>query len=91
MVHRLSCSVAYGIFPDLGLNAFACTGRQILIHCTTREVLKQHLDVGFHGTSPDALIVAYVENRLPEYQDLPACCHCLLCPFITLVSLMNLK
>ena len=38
---RLSCSVACGIFPDQGLNqtSVSCLGRQIFIHCTTREVL----------------------------------------------------
>ena len=39
-VHRLSCSEACGLTPDQGSNSIPRTGRQILIHCTTREVLK---------------------------------------------------
>ena len=35
-VDTLSCSMACGIFPDQGSNP--CIGRQMLIHCTTREV-----------------------------------------------------
>ena len=38
-MHVLSRSEACGIFPDQGLNRVPCTGREILIHCTTREVL----------------------------------------------------
>ena len=30
---------ACGIFLNQGLNPRPCTGRQILIHCTTKEVL----------------------------------------------------
>ena len=36
----LSCSTACGIFPDQGLNLCPCVGRQILIYCANREVLK---------------------------------------------------
>ena len=36
--HGLSCPLACGIFPEQGLNPCPCTGRRILIHCTTREV-----------------------------------------------------
>jgi len=38
VVHGLSCPAAYGIFPDQGLNHVPCVGRQILTHCTIREV-----------------------------------------------------
>ena len=36
VAHGLGCPTASGISRDQGLN---CTGRRILIHCTTREVL----------------------------------------------------
>ena len=36
--HGLSCSPACGIFPDQGPNPCLLLGRQILIHCTTRDV-----------------------------------------------------
>ena len=36
--HGLSCSVACGIFLVQGSNPCPCIGRQILNHCTTREV-----------------------------------------------------
>ena len=36
----LSCSTACGIFSDQGLNLCPCIGRQILIYCANREVLK---------------------------------------------------
>ena len=39
VAHGFSCSVACGIFSDQGSNPVPCTGRQIPIHCTTREVL----------------------------------------------------
>ena len=35
----LGCPKACGIFLEQELNPWPCTGRQILIHCTTREVL----------------------------------------------------
>ena len=38
MAHGLSCSEAYGIFPDRGSNPCPCIGRWILNHWTTREV-----------------------------------------------------
>ena len=38
VVHRFSFSMACGILPDQGSNPIPCTGRQILIHCDTREV-----------------------------------------------------
>ena len=38
VVHGLSCSAACGIFPAQGSNPCPCIGRQILNHCTTREV-----------------------------------------------------
>ena len=38
--HGLSCSVACGIFLDQNRTCVSCIGRQILIHCTTREVWK---------------------------------------------------
>ena len=36
VAHRLSCSVAGGIFPEQGSNQ---DWQQTLIHCTTRKVL----------------------------------------------------
>ena len=39
VAHRLSCSEACGIFPDQGLNPCPLHCRQILIHCTTKNVL----------------------------------------------------
>ena len=39
VAHWLSCSAACGVFPDQGSNPCPCTDRQILNHCTTREVL----------------------------------------------------
>ena len=36
----LRFSTACGIFPDQGLNLCPCVGRQILIYCANREVLK---------------------------------------------------
>ena len=40
VVHGLSCSVACGTFPGTWDQTHGpCIGRQILIHCTTREVL----------------------------------------------------
>ena len=45
--HRLSCFMTCGMFQDQGSNYFPCTGRQILNHCTTREV-PPHLFIGFH-------------------------------------------
>ena len=39
VAHRLSCSVACGIFLDWGLNQCPSVGRQILNHWITREVL----------------------------------------------------
>ena len=38
VAHRFSCSVACGIFPK-DQTRVTCIGTQILIHCTTREVL----------------------------------------------------
>ena len=35
--HGLSCSAACGIFPTRDPTCVSCIGRQILIHCTTRE------------------------------------------------------
>ena len=40
VVHRLTCSMACGIFLDQGLNLCLCIGRWTLNHWTTREVLK---------------------------------------------------
>ena len=37
--HRLSCSVACGIFQTRDRTCVPCIGRQILIHCTTSKVL----------------------------------------------------
>ena len=37
MAHRLSSSVACGIFPDQGSNSVPCIARWILNHWTTRE------------------------------------------------------
>ena len=42
VTHGLSCSAACGIFPDQGLNPGPCISRQILTHCTTREVQACH-------------------------------------------------
>ena len=42
VVHGLSCSVACGIFLDQGSNLCPLVGRQILNHCTTREVPDIH-------------------------------------------------
>ena len=39
VAHRLSCSVAFGIFPDQGSNRVPCIGRWILNPCTNREAL----------------------------------------------------
>ena len=39
VAHWLSCSEACGIFPDQGSIRVRYTGRQICIHCTTKEVL----------------------------------------------------
>ena len=39
VAHGCSCLAACGIFLEQELNPWPCTGRQILIHCTTREVL----------------------------------------------------
>ena len=36
-MHGLSFSEARGISPDQGSNPGPCTGRWILIHCTTQE------------------------------------------------------
>ena len=36
--HRLSCSVARGIFPDQGSNLCPLHVGDILIHCATRKV-----------------------------------------------------
>ena len=44
-VHRHSCCTACGIFPDQGSNPCSRIGRQILIHCATREVLSNVLDI----------------------------------------------
>ena len=41
---RPSCSVACRIFPEEGLNLCPLIGRQILIHCATREVLMVYFD-----------------------------------------------
>ena len=38
VAHGLRCSAVSGIFLDQGLNCVPCIGRQILNHCTTREV-----------------------------------------------------
>lgn len=38
-VHRLSCSMVHGISQIHGSNLRPLHGRQILFHCTTREVL----------------------------------------------------
>ena len=38
LAHRLSCSAACGIFLGQGLNPCPHLGRQILVHCATREV-----------------------------------------------------
>lgn len=38
MVHGLSCREACGVFPDRGQNPCPCIIRQILNHCTSREV-----------------------------------------------------
>ena len=38
-VHGLSCSMVCGIFPDRELNLCHCTGRWILNHCITKEVI----------------------------------------------------
>ena len=48
-VHRLSCPVACGCFPDQGSNLCHCTGRQILNHWTIREVPQQNS--GFPNSS----------------------------------------
>ena len=37
VAHGLSCSMAYGIFPDQGSNLRLHIGRRILHHWTTRE------------------------------------------------------
>ena len=39
MARGLSCFKAYGIFPDQESNHVPWVGRQILIHCATKEVL----------------------------------------------------
>jgi len=39
MAHGLSSSEACGISPDQESNHVPCAGRQILIHCATKEVL----------------------------------------------------
>ena len=46
-MHRPSCSRACVIFPDQGSNpdCVACTGRQILNHWDTREVLTRRLRI----------------------------------------------
>lgn len=54
VAHGPSCSAACGIFPDWGLNLCPCIGRQILIHCSTREVhnlalFKKHPSSGTEG------------------------------------------
>ena len=38
VAHGFSCPMAHGIFLDQGLNPCPCISRQILNHCTTREV-----------------------------------------------------
>ena len=40
MTWRLSCSIAYGISLDQGLNLVSCIGRQILYHWATRDAHK---------------------------------------------------
>ena len=39
VAHRLSCSVARGIFLEQRLNLCSCIGRRILNYWTTREVM----------------------------------------------------
>ena len=39
VVHGLSCSMACGILLDRDRTCISCIGKQILIHCATREVL----------------------------------------------------
>ena len=45
VVYGLSCSVAWGIFPNQDQTHAFCVGRQILIHCTTREVLNASFEL----------------------------------------------
>lgn len=47
---RLSCSVACGTFPAQGSSLCPCSGRQVLTHCTTREVQRVtfQLEKPFH-------------------------------------------
>ena len=40
MTWRFSCSIAYGISLDQGLNLVSCIGRQILYHWATRDAHK---------------------------------------------------
>ena len=42
VAHGLSCPAACDIFPDQGSNPCPCIGRQILIHCATREGPRQN-------------------------------------------------
>ena len=42
VAHGFSCSVARGIFPK-DQTRVTCSGTQILINCTTREVLNIYL------------------------------------------------
>ena len=50
VVHGFSCSTACGIFLDQGSNPCPCIGRQILNHCTTREVPPALLFIFFNST-----------------------------------------
>ena len=47
VAHRLSCSMAPGIFLDQGSNRFPCIAKRILDRWTTREVGYASLTLGF--------------------------------------------
>ena len=66
MVHRLSCSAAYGIFRTRARTRVPCIGKWIPNHCATREALEH----GHFGASSCPLLMAV--NSPQEQESL---CH----------------
>lgn len=62
---RLSCSVAGGTFPAQGSSLCPCTGRQVLTHCTTREVQRVtfKLEKPFHILTLADIIFVIIPKR----------------------------
>ena len=60
VVHKLSCSVAYGIFQDQGSTHVPCIGRWIFILCTTREVACLDLKIAVNAMLMHQLYHQYI-------------------------------